>query len=157
MVSTARFIDTPRSRNETLASLMRRFGFCEERGSGIDKVIAQVESFQLPAPLFEVPGEFTRTMLFAHKDLKDLSRADRIRACYLHACLCYVTHRKMTNATLRERFGIADHNATEASRLLKEAVDDRKIVISGSSAGRRHRTYLPFGAGPDVEGVFQSI
>ena len=150
LVSTARFIDTPpRSRNETLASLMRRFGICEERGSGIDKVIFQVELFQLPAPLFEVPGEFTRAMLFAHKDIKDLSRADRIRACYLHACLCYVTHRKMTNATLRERFGIADQNAAEASRLLKEAVNDGKIVIDGSSAGRRHRTYLPFWANPN--------
>lgn len=152
LVSTARFIDTPpRSRNETLASLMRRFGICEERGSGIDKVISQVELFQLPAPLFEAPGEFTRTMLFAHKDLKDLSRTDRIRACYLHACLCYVTRRKMTNTTLRKRFGIADQNAAEASRLLKEAVDDGKIVISGSSAGRRHRTYLPFWASPNTE------
>ena len=46
LVSTARFIDTPpRSRNETLASMMRRFGICEERGSGIDKVITQVELY----------------------------------------------------------------------------------------------------------------
>ena len=46
LISTARFIDTPpRSRNETLASMMRRFGICEERGSGIDKVITQVELY----------------------------------------------------------------------------------------------------------------
>ncbi len=158
LVSTARFIDTPpRSRNETLASLMRRFGICEERGSGIDKVIFQVELFQLPAPLFEVPGEFTRSMLFAHKDFKDLSRVERIRACYLHACLCYVTHHKMTNATLRERFGIADQNAADVSRLLKEAVDDGKVVIDGSSAGRRHRTYLPFWASPNTEKLSRFI
>lgn len=126
-------------------------------GREIDKVITQVELFQLPAPLFEAPGEFTRTMLFAHKDLKELSKVDRIRACYLHACLCYVTHRKMTNATLRERFGIANQNAAEASRLLKEAVDDGKIVINGSSAGRRHRTYLPFWASPNTEELSRSI
>lgn len=158
LVSTARFVDTPpRSRNETLAALMRRFGICEERGSGITKVISQVELFQLPAPLFEVSGEFTRTELFAHKDLKDLNRADRIRACYLHACLCHVTDRKMTNATLRKRFGIADQNAAEASRLLKEAVEDGKIVISGSSAGRRHRTYLPFWASSSSDESSRSI
>ena len=46
LVDTKRFIDTPpKSRNETLAALMRRFGICEERGSGIDKVVAQTESF----------------------------------------------------------------------------------------------------------------
>src|SRR5690606_3908671 len=33
LVSTDRFVDTPpKSRNEALASLMRRFGVCEERG-----------------------------------------------------------------------------------------------------------------------------
>ena len=65
LVETERFVDTPpRSRNETLASLMRRFGICEERGSGIDKVVWEVEFFQLPAPLFEAPGEFTKAVLF---------------------------------------------------------------------------------------------
>ena len=33
MVETSRMLDSPpRSRNEGLASLMRRMGFCEERG-----------------------------------------------------------------------------------------------------------------------------
>ncbi len=111
----------------------------------------------MPAPLFEIPGDFTRATLFAHKDLKELSRSDRIRACYLHACLCYVTHRKMTSTTLRERFGIADQNAAEVSRLLKEAVDDGKIVISDSSSGRRHRAYLPFWINSNTEELPQSI
>ncbi|RLF05524.1 MAG: transcriptional regulator, partial [Thermoprotei archaeon] len=61
LVSIARFLDTPpKSRNEALASLMRRLGICEERGSGIDKVVLQSELFQLPAPLFEAPEGFTR-------------------------------------------------------------------------------------------------
>jgi len=65
LVDTQRFVDTPpRSRNEALASLMRRFRICEERGSGIDKVVFQVELFQLPAPLFESPEGFTRAILF---------------------------------------------------------------------------------------------
>ena len=61
LVDTQRFVDTPpQSRNETLASLMRRLRICEERGSGIDKVVSEVEIFQLPAPLFEAPGDSTR-------------------------------------------------------------------------------------------------
>ncbi len=91
LVKTDRFLDSPpKSRNEALASFMRRIGVCEERGSGVDKVIFQTEFYQLPAPLFEETDEHTRSVLFAHKDFKDMGKEDRIRACYLHACLQYV-------------------------------------------------------------------
>lgn len=57
LVPPERFVDyPPRSRNEKMAGLMRRFQICKELGSGIDKVAAQVEIFQLPAPLFETRG-----------------------------------------------------------------------------------------------------
>ncbi len=49
LVEIDRLMDTPpRSRNERLASLLRRFGMCEERGSGIDKVVFEGEFYQLP-------------------------------------------------------------------------------------------------------------
>src|SRR5437867_12920497 len=58
LVDTQRLVDTPpRSRNEALASLMRRIGICEERGSGWDKVVFQTELYQLPAPLPEVTDD----------------------------------------------------------------------------------------------------
>ena len=51
LIDPLRFIDhSPRSRNEATADLMRRLGICEERGSGFDKVIADVEMYQLPPP-----------------------------------------------------------------------------------------------------------
>jgi predicted HTH transcriptional regulator len=40
---TPEFIDEYQSRNDTLADLMRRLGICEEKGSGIDKVISYNE------------------------------------------------------------------------------------------------------------------
>lgn len=148
LVDTQRFVDTPpRSRNEALASLMRRFRICEERGSGIDKVVSQVELFQLPAPLFENPEGFTRTVLFSHKPLSSMSKADRLRACYLHACLRYVLSQPMTNASLRERLGIDDKNIATASRILGEAVESGLIVIADPDAGTRSRSYLPAWAG----------
>jgi len=153
LVDPQRFVDTPpKSRNEALASLMRRFRICEERGSGIDKVVFQVELFQLPAPLFEVPEGFTRAVLFAHRPLSDMDRADRVRACYLHACLRYVTRRPMTNASVRERFGIAEKNSATASRLLNEAADAGLIVVLDPKAGTRRRSYLPFWAAPASNG-----
>ena len=142
LVDTQRFVDTPpRSRNEALASLMRRFRICEERGSGIDKVVSQVELFQLPAPLFERPEGFTRTVLFAHKSLSSMDKTERARACYLHACPRYVTRQPMTNASLRQRLGIDDKNIATASRLLREAVDSGLIVVADAEAGTRSRSY----------------
>jgi predicted HTH transcriptional regulator len=151
LVDTDRFVDTPpRSRNEALASLMRRFRICEERGSGIDKVVAQVEMFQLPAPLFESPEGFTRSVLFAHKPLAAMDKAERIRACYLHACLCYVTRKAMTNTTLRARFGVEDHNRAAVSRMIREAVEARAILPADPEAAPKLMRYLPFwaAAGP---------
>jgi predicted HTH transcriptional regulator len=151
LMDTRRFLDTPpRSRNEAMASLMRRLGVCEERGSGIDKVVFAVEAHQLPAPLFEMPEGSTRSVLFAHKDLKHMDKADRVRACYLHACLCYVTRKKMTNSSLRDRFGIAEQNAAQASKLLSEAVEAEMIVIEDPSVGTRGRCYLPYWAKPEA-------
>lgn len=157
LVDTRRFVDTPpRSRNEALASLMRRFRICEERGSGIDKVVFQVELFQLPAPLFERFEDSTRATLFAQKPLARMSREERIRACYLHGCLRYVMRQPMTNTSLRERFGIAPENSSTASRLLNEAVEAGLLMIVDPRAGTRSRSYLPFWAAPssdDVGGV----
>ena len=80
LIPKERFVDAPpRSRNETLASLMRQFGICEEQGSGIDKVVFEVEYAQLPAPLFEVPPNSTRAVLFSHKQFKNMNKSDRIR------------------------------------------------------------------------------
>ena len=40
LINTLRFIDhMPKSRNEMLATFMKGIGICEERGSGIDKVV----------------------------------------------------------------------------------------------------------------------
>lgn len=147
LVDTQRFVDTPpKSRNEALASLMRRVRICEERGSGIDKVVSQVEVFRLPAPLFEQPPGFTRAVLFARKPLTAMDKAERVRACYLHACLRYVTRQPMTNASVRERFGIAERNASIASRLLNEAVEAGQIVLEDPEVGTRVRRYVPFWA-----------
>ena len=136
----------PTSRNETLASMMRRLGICEELGSGIPRVVSAVEESQLPAPLFASQDRFTQAVLFAHKDLSDMDRDERVRACYLHACLRFRQNQPMNNSSLRRRFDIPDDRPDVASRLLREAVDDGMITVRDPNAGPRNRTYLPFWA-----------
>lgn len=145
LVDPQRFLGSrPTSRNEALAFLTRRIGMCEELGSGIPRVVSLVEASQLPAPLFESRDGFTRAVLFAHKDLSDMDREERLRACYLHACLRYVGNQPMNNASVRERFGIAEQNAATASVILRDAVDAGYITISNPNDGYRSRTYLPY-------------
>lgn len=144
LVQTDRFLDSPpRSRNEALASFMRRIGVCEERGSGVDKVVIQTEVFQLPAPLFEATDEHTRVVLFAHREFKAMDKTDRIRAAYLHACLRYVQRDYMTNTSLRERFGIDGKNSSMASRIIRDTVEAGLIRCHDETVGSRARKYLP--------------
>lgn len=147
LVQTDRFLDSPpRSRNEKIAAFMRRIGVCEERGSGIDKVVFQTELYQLPAPLFDAVGDNTRCTLFAPKQLRDMEKQDRTRACYLHACLKYVARDFMTNASLRERFGIEDQNSATASRIIKDTIDENLIKPNDPETGTRWMKYVPFWA-----------
>lgn len=147
LVKAERFVDCPpRSRNEALASLMRRIGVCEERGSGWDKIVFQTEIHQLPAPLTEVTEGSTRVTLFAHKPLSKMDKEDRVRAVYLHACLRYVSRQHMTNTSVRERFKIEAHNTASASRLIREALDAGAIIPYDSEAAPKLMRYLPYWA-----------
>lgn len=147
LIDKARFIDHPPiSRNEKLASFMRRIGVCEERGSGYDKVVFQTELYQLPAPEIEIYNDHTKVTLYAHKAFAQMGKEDRYRACYLHACLKRVNRDVMTNASLRERFHIDKQNSSMVSRLLNETCALGWIYISPDSTSLKNRKYLPFWA-----------
>lgn len=148
-VPVERFIDEYRSRNERLADVMRRMRICEEKGSGIDKVIAVAETFQLPAPDFRAGALRTTAVLFAHQEFGNMSRADRIRACYQHCCLLYVTNRRMSNQSLRERFRLGDAPSASvtASQVIGAAKDAGLIKMDATdSNSTRYARYLPFWA-----------
>lgn len=147
LVKTDRFLDSPpKSRNEAIASFMRRIGVCEERGSGVDKVVFQTELYQLPAPLFETTEEHTRAVLFTYREFRAMDKLDRIRACYLHACLKYVQRDFMTNTTLRERFGIEEKNSSMASRIIRDTIEAGLIRCHDETVGSKARKYLPWWA-----------
>lgn len=146
-IRVERFIDEYRSRNERLADLMRRLGICEEKGSGIDKVVHAAEVFQLPAPDFRADTLRTTVVLFGHHDFKDMGKADRVRACYQHCCLTYVSNRRMSNQSLRERFGLAESKSAIVSQIIGDAQDANLIRLDDAqTASRRYARYVPFWA-----------
>lgn len=147
LIDKSRFVDHPPvSRNEKLASFMRRVGICEERGSGYDKVVSQTEFYQLPAPEIEIYNDHTKVILYAHKEFSKMTKDDRFRACYLHACLKRVNRDVMTNTSLRERFNIDEKNSSMISRLLNEACEKGLIKVSPDSTSTKNRKYLPYWA-----------
>ena len=148
LVDTMRFIDIPpQSRNEDLAAFMRRINICEERGSGIDKVINAVEIFQLPAPEFNVKHQHTEAILLSYRELKDMDKSDRIRACYQHACLRFVCRERMTNESLRQRFAIDDKNYSMASRIIADTINENLIKpYDPENKSKKHAKYVPFWA-----------
>ena len=142
-----RFIDEYQSRNERLASLARRLGICEEKGSGIDKVVSAAEAFQLPAPDFRVGSLHTTAVLFAHRAFESMDREERVRACYQHCCLRYVTNQKMTNQSLRERFKLGEDKSAITSQIISAAIDAGRIKLADpSQTSLRYRSYAPFWA-----------
>lgn len=148
LIDTLRFIDEPpRSRNEILAGLMRRMNICEERGSGIDKVIFNIELFQLPAPDFRVAGSSTVAVLYGPRSFAQMDRNERIRACYQHASLQYVSGKTMSNSSLRKRLGIEDKNYPQASRIIKDSIGAGLIKPAGEGTGsRKDASYVPIWA-----------
>lgn len=72
---------------------------------------------------------------------------DRVRACFQHCVLPYVTGQRMSNQSLRQRFGLAESKTATVSLVIgatKEAglikADDPETMSS------RYARYLPFWA-----------
>jgi predicted HTH transcriptional regulator len=147
IVPIERFIDGYQSRNERLADLMRRFGICEEKSSGIDKVVQAAEVYQLPAPDFRKGYQRTIVSIYGPKDLEAMDREDRIRACYQHCALKWVMSERMTNQSLRERFHLPESKSAITSQVIAATIEiglikpDEKIGTS-----RKFARYLPFWA-----------
>lgn len=146
LIDPLRFVDhSPQSRNEPLARFMRIVNICEERGSGFDKVVYECEYNQLPAPEIIVGDNYTRIILYGLKKFKDMDKQDKIRACYLHACLKIVSGERMTNQSLRERFGIEEHNYSIASRIISDTKDAKLIKdYDPDNKSRTYAKYVPY-------------
>ncbi len=146
LIDVLRLIDhQPKSRNEKLANLMRQMRICEERGSGIDKVIDAIEYFQLPAPKFIAEDDFFKVILFAPLNFEDMDKQDRIRATYQHCSLKFSNQEYMTNTTLRKRFGIGDKQHSKASKIISDTLDKGLIKPADpENKSTRHIKYIPF-------------
>lgn len=144
IVPVERFIDGYQSRNERLADLMRRFGICEEKSSGIDRVIEAAELMQLPAPEFLTGHRRTTVVIHGPRSFRDMNGSDRVRACYQHCVLQYVLRRQMTNQSLRERFGLSEGSSNTVSQIITATIEQGLIKNDPNAPdSRRYARYIP--------------
>ena len=73
-----------------------------------------------------------------------MDKAERVRACYLHACLKWVMRDYLTNTSLRERFGVQEKNKAIISRCIREAIEKGAIRPFDEGAARKLMKYVPF-------------
>ena len=144
IVPVERFIDGYQSRNERLADVMRRFGICEEKSSGIDRVIQTAELLQLPAPEFRVGYKQTIVVIHGSRSFREMDSSDRIRACYQHCVLQWVMRKQMTNQSLRERFGVSEGSSNTISQVISAAVEQGLVKNDPNAPdSKRYARYIP--------------
>lgn len=142
-----RFADEYQSRNEKLAGLMRRLKMCEEQGLGIDRVIASTEVYGLPAPDFRLGERHTMAIVYAQKKFGDMDRNERVRVCYWHCVLRYVSGQKMTNASLRERFSLPESRSETVSRIIADTLHENRIKSDDPTrTSKKYASYIPYWA-----------
>lgn len=144
LVDVLRIIDNPpKSRNEKLASMMRRLRMCEELGRGWDRMVLACEMQFIPAPRIEIFQDSTKVTLFSEMGFTNIPMEDKLWSCYLHACLMYIQGDALTNSSLRERFSVKESAAGSISRLIKEAVESGRIKALDPTTARRYMKYIP--------------
>ena len=148
LVALERIIDTvPVSRNENMAGFMHRCGVCEERGSGYDKIIAATYRNALLAPKVENQNnQFTKVTMYAKLPFELTAKEDRVRTCYMVACLAYVTSESIANADVRKAFGLNESEKVKASRVIRDTLGAGLIKAVDPLTAPRYMKYIPFWA-----------
>ncbi len=148
LVEVARIIDTvPQPRNEAMAGFMHKCGICEERGSGYDKIVTATSSSGLPASrVGQQQGRFTRATIFSKVPFDLTSKEDRVRTCYMQACLASVIAEALTNADARELFGLSADTKVKASRVIRDTLERELIQPVDPDTAPRYMRYVPLWA-----------
>ena len=145
LIDKDRFIDLqPKSRNEKLADKMRILRFCEKRGSGIDKVILEIEKYGLPPIKFTDSEIHTRIFMYPEQKLSLMSKEDKILCCYQHACIMNESNMFITNQSLRERLKIEKNNSAMISRILSDTLE-RGLIMNANpeTESKKFISYKP--------------
>ena len=99
----------------------------------------------MPAPLITEYERSTKVSLFAKKEFDELTKKEKIAACYAHVSLNYVKNKPSTNGTLRARFQLGENERYKISRVFNDACE-AKLIKAREGTGMKNREYIPYWA-----------
>lgn len=88
----------------------------------------------------------THNAVYVCQNRHEMDQKDRVRACYQHACLRYVSNEQMTNSSFRERLGLDQKNYATASRIIRDTVAVKLVRPVDPTTSKRYMKYVPFWA-----------
>lgn len=145
LIEVKKFVTEVAQRNRILSDMMRRVGLAENRGSGIDRSLAAIEEIQGATPEFLTESYMTRVIMRGSQSWEQMGPQARRWTAYMHCCLKWVEGEQMTNATLRQRFGLSDSKTQIISNLIRDLVQEQIIMIDPKGpTGPKGRRYIPY-------------
>jgi len=147
LIEFQRIIDTkPTTRNKRLSSLMRRVGLAEELGVGWDRIVEGCESLHTPPPNVRSEMGYTLVILRPKVEFGSMTKEEKIRACYQHACVKHMNGESMTTTSLRERFGLKTTMSSIVSKIIKDAISTGMVKALDPNTAPKYISYVPFWA-----------
>ena len=112
----------------------------------MDKTLFEIEIVYLPTPDFISSENSMRVVLFGPRPFSEMSKADKMRACFYHCVLRWLTHDYMGNSSLRERFSLPQDEYQAVSAVITESVKAGRIAPADPKQGKRNAKYIPYWA-----------
>jgi predicted HTH transcriptional regulator len=114
-------------------------------GSGYDKIIEATSKNELLAPRIENQNnQFTKVVLFEKVPFELTTKEDRIRTCYMQACLAYIKYEAVSNADIRDIFGLEMKDKVKASRIIRDTIAAGLIKPLNPETAPRYLKYIPY-------------
>ena len=118
---------------------------CERRGSGIDRAIEAIESMYLPPVEFSKSDQHTRVSIFPRKKFTEMTKSEKVMACYQHACLKFESREKINNQSVRERFELSKKGTSVVSRIIADTMEAGFIKPTDTeTTSKKYMTYIPY-------------
>jgi ATP-dependent DNA helicase RecG len=120
-------------RNPLLAELMKKFGFGEMDGQGIDRLYSATLEIKVPPPVFIDNHNSFTAVLSAPKGFEDFTPEEK----RLMIIILAIMQESLDNESVRNCFGISSE---KASTLIKAMVADK--ILQSNSPSRKYARYI---------------
>src|SRR5665213_1422306 len=100
----------------------------------------------LAPPLFSLVEGSTVVTVFKKTTYANMTKEDRVRACYQHASLRYLMQEPMSNLSLRERLGLNKNHYPQVSNVIADAIELNLVKPLDVDQGNRNARYVPYWA-----------